>query len=204
MTTINKLLVKRALQLLASEGQRGVIPVLILVIISAITTYLMVGSVFPFLAVIADPPLIMEHETLSFLFDAGKFSSDFDFVVVLGVASFAVIVFSNVISLLQVWITNRFTQLVAHRLSVRLLSHYMCQPYEFFIQRHSGDMATNILFEAERAVRDCICPLMMPMRRRAKSISTFMSRLIRMNSGSETIANGAAYYKRTTKAIVRS
>jgi ABC-type multidrug transport system fused ATPase/permease subunit len=53
----------------------------------------------------------------------------------------------------------RYTQMRVHSISRRLLAHYLAQPYEFFLGRHSGDMSTNILAEAQQVVGQFLRPL---------------------------------------------
>lgn len=46
-----------------------------------------------------------------------------------------------------------------HSISRRLLAHYLAQPFYFFLGRHSGDMSTNILAEAQQVVAQFLRPL---------------------------------------------
>jgi len=47
---------------------------------------------------------------------------------------------------------NRFISMRRHGLGERLLETYLRQPYAFFLDRHSGDLAKSILSEVDQVV----------------------------------------------------
>lgn len=157
----DKSVFRKAWELLDARERRNALIVLVIMIVSAFAAAGMVGSIFPFLSVLSDPDLIQRNGFLAAAYAWGGFTSDFDFVVVLGICSIGVIVVSSAMLLVNTWAVTRFTQMRMHTISHRLLAHYLAQPYEFFLSRHSGDMSTNILSEAERVVSDFVYPAMM-------------------------------------------
>lgn len=140
--------------------RRNALIVLVIMGLSALATASMVGSIFPFLSVLSDPNLIDQNQFFNWAYVAGGFERDFDFVLALGFGAIIVVLLSTMMLLVNTWAVTRFTQMRMHSISQRLLSHYLSQPYEFFLSRHSGQMSTNILSEAERLVRDFIYPSM--------------------------------------------
>ena len=52
----------------------------------------------------------------------------------------------------------RYTSMRAHTLSHRLLAAYLRQPYEFFLDHHSGAMSTQILSEVQIVVGQFFSP----------------------------------------------
>jgi len=151
----------KAWEILDRSERRNAVVVLGVMIVSAFATAGMVGSIFPFLSVLSDPSLIDSNRALAWAYEVGGFANAFDFVVALGIASIVVIFVSSLLLLVNTLAITRFTQMRIHTISQRLLSHYLAQPYEFFLSRHSGDMSTNILSEAERAVAQFIYPAML-------------------------------------------
>ena len=150
---------RKAWDLLDARERWNAIRVLGVMMIGALASAAMVGSVFPFLAVLANPDLIRNSGNLRFLYDVGGFTSDYSFLVALGVASMVVILISNAILVVQAWAVARFSELRVHSISVRLLRHYLSQPYAFFLGRHSGDMSTNILAEVGQVVHQVLAPI---------------------------------------------
>lgn len=151
----------KAWEILDRRERRNGVIVLGVMVLSAFATAGMVGSIFPFLSVMSDPGLITGNHALAWAYESGGFATEFDFVVALGVAAIAVILVSSLLLLISTWAITRFTQMLMHTISQRLLGHYLAQPYEYFLSRHSGDMSSNILSESERVVSTFIYPAMM-------------------------------------------
>lgn len=129
-----------------------------IVTLAALSSAAMVGSVLPFLSVLADPERIRSTPALGWAYDVGGFSSDYDFLVALGLASLAVIILSNLMQMVRTWAVARFTLMRIYTLSHRLLAAYLRQPYEYFLDHHSGEMSTQILSESQEAVNQFFRP----------------------------------------------
>lgn len=132
--------------------------VLTVVVLSAATSAMMVSSIMPFLAAVANPSRIHEVPVFAWLYRAGRFNSDYGFIVALGLAALIVIVLANVIHVLRVYLVVKFSTMRMHSLSTRLLSVYMRQPYEFFLNKHSGELGTQILAETQQIVQNFYRP----------------------------------------------
>lgn len=143
---------KKGWSLLEKQERRTAWLTLFVVIFAALSSAVMVGSVMPFLAVLAEPDTIDNVAILSWLNQVLGFNSDFDFIVALGVASFSVIIFTTLIQVSKNYIVARFTMMRMHSISRRLLDIYLSQPYSFYLGRHSGDLSTRVLAESEKVV----------------------------------------------------
>ena len=99
---------KKAWALLDARERRNAWIVLAIVVVAALSSAAMVGSIMPFLSVLADPDRIREVPALAWAYQAGSFGSDFGFLIALGLASLAVIVAANLIQILRTWAVARF------------------------------------------------------------------------------------------------
>jgi ATP-binding cassette, subfamily B, bacterial PglK len=162
---------KKAWALLDRRERRNAWIVLAVVIVGALSSAVMIGSVIPFLSVLAEPARIHEVSALAWAYEAGGFTSDYGFLVGLGLASLAVILGANVMQLARTWVVLRYTTMRMHTLSYRLLAAYLRQPYEFFLDHHSGSMSTQILSEAEQVVGQFLTPA-------ANAIASFLTVLV--------------------------
>lgn len=151
--------ISKAWTLLQPQERRNAFMVLGVMIVGAFASAVMVASVFPFLSVLGDPGLIQKNDVLASTFNIGGFTSEYEFIVALGLGAVAVIVAANLVLIFQTWVVARYTQMRVHSISRRLLARYLAQPYDFFLGRHSGDMSTNILSEAQLVVKQFIRPL---------------------------------------------
>ena len=155
---IDRQTLRRAWGLLSRGERVEALGVLILTAMSALASAVMVGAVFPFLSVLADPSLIRDQPALAWAYGFGGFTSDYGFLTFLGVAAIAVVVLANLLMFLNLWNTTRFSTKCTYSVSKRLIAHYLAQPYEYYLDRHSGDMTSNILTEAQQAVTQFIQP----------------------------------------------
>jgi ABC-type bacteriocin/lantibiotic exporter with double-glycine peptidase domain len=149
---------KKAWTLLDERERRNAWIVLGIVIVAALSSAVMVGSIMPFLSVLAEPERIRTVPPLAWLHEAGGFTSDYQFLVALGFASFVVIVLSNLLQIIRTWAVARFALMRIYTLSHRLLGVYLRQPYEYFLDHHSGEMSTQILSESQEAVTQFFRP----------------------------------------------
>jgi len=148
----------KAWSLLDGRERRNARIILGVIILSALASAAMVGSVMPFLAVLADPSRIASTPTLAWAYEILGFTSVYGFLVGLGLASFAVIVLSSLIQIAKTWAVSRFAMMRIHSISHRLLASYLGQPYAFFLNRHSGEMGPRILTESEQVVHRFLRP----------------------------------------------
>jgi ABC-type multidrug transport system fused ATPase/permease subunit len=149
---------KKAWALLEPREKRQAWLVLGVIIIGALSSAVMVGSIMPFLAVLADPSRIENTRVLAWAYSSFGFQSTYGFLVALGLASFAVIVLSSLIQIGKTWAVAHFSTMRMHSISYRLLGVYLAQPYAFFLNRHSGEMGPRILSESSVVVQQFLRP----------------------------------------------
>jgi len=147
-----------AWSLLDRREQRNGLLVLGIIILAALSSAVMVGSILPFLTVLADPGRIHSTPILAYLYERLGFGSDFHFLIALGVASLLVILGGSALQIIRAWTVARFVMMRIHSLSNRLLAGYLDQPYEFFLSRHSGSLSTKVLAESQQVVTQFFKP----------------------------------------------
>ena len=155
---IDKKTWKKAWALLDAQEKRNAWVVLCINIVGALASAVMVGSVMPFLAVLADPSRIETTPALAWAYDALGFETTYGFLVGLGLVSFAVIALSSAIQIARTWAVARFSMMRIHSISHRLLATYLSQPYDFFLNRHSGEMGPRVLAESQQVVVQFLRP----------------------------------------------
>ncbi len=116
------------------------------------------ASIMPFMALVADPGLIHRHNILSGAYFVFGFSSDVSFLYFSGFAVLGILVCNNLFSALSQWLSLRVTALCGHTLSERLFASYLSQPYLFFLQRNTSELANNLFSEVNRLVLGVLFP----------------------------------------------
>jgi ABC-type multidrug transport system fused ATPase/permease subunit len=149
---------KKGWALLDAIEKREALGVLFLVVIAALAAAVMVGSIMPFLSVLGDPSRIADVPALQWSYEVFGFTSTFSFLVALGAGALAVIIVATLLQVLRSYVVSRFAMMRIHSLSYRLLSSYLRQPYEFFLDHHSGEMGTQILSESQQVVMQFFRP----------------------------------------------
>ena len=150
---------RKGTALLTRAERRQALGVLAVIVLTGLLSAGMIGAVFPFLSVLADPGRIEEVPALKRAYDWGGFESDYAFILALGVGAIMVIVVANLGKIVQVWVVNRFALMRMHFLSHRLLGAYLAQPYAYFLDHHSGDLGTQILSETQQVVQMFFRPM---------------------------------------------
>lgn len=150
---------KKIWSVLTPLERRKSLVMIILIILMALMETVGVVSIMPFLSVLARPDFIHENSVLEWLFNRFAFSDDAEFIVVLGVVSIVLVVGSSAFKSITLHLVNRFTYLLRHSISTRLLSSYLCQPYEFFLKYNPNELSSNVLSEVDQLQNGLIKPL---------------------------------------------
>jgi len=111
-----------------------------------------IATILPFLAVVTRPEVVQTNIYLSSLYHLFGFASDKMFILFLGGVVFTVLVGGNTFAALMTWLILRFCFRQGKKISCTLFTKYLSQPYIFYLNRHSSDLAKNILSEVERLV----------------------------------------------------
>lgn len=153
-------IVYRLWKALTRLEKRKFITILILTILMAFLETLGVISIMPFLAVLSSPSIVDNDPKIHYFYQILNSSSYTNFIIKLGVCSMVLISVSAVFKVIHFYGTSRFTSLQRHYLSTRLLSIYLKQDYEFFIQKNSSELAKNILSQIDQLIDNIIQPIM--------------------------------------------
>lgn len=150
----------RLWKILTTLEKKKIIIVLLLTIVMAFLETLGVLSVMPFLAVLSSPNIIENDTRVHYFYEILGSTSYTNFIIKLGLVSIASIFVSSLFKIIHSYGISRFVSLQRHYLSTRLLSIYLKQDYDFFIQKNSSELTKNILSQVDQLVDSIIQPLM--------------------------------------------
>lgn len=150
----------RLWKILTTLEKKKIIIVLLLTIVMAFLETLGVLSVMPFLAVLSSPNIIENDTRVHYFYEILGSTSYTNFIIKLGLVSIANIFVSSLFKVIHSYGISRFVSLQRHYLSTRLLSIYLKQDYDFFIQKNSSELTKNILSQVDQLVDSIIQPLM--------------------------------------------
>lgn len=147
-------------QVLDPRDVRKAAKVLCLVLLMAFAEAVGIASISPFLAVLAEPDVIDTNRYLAAAYRMTGLTSRNEFLFLLGLAALLLLVGSTVLRAIGTWAQLRFTNHQSHVIGLRLLSHYLGQPYSWFLSRHSSDLSVAIIYEVGNVVQNMLLPSM--------------------------------------------
>jgi ABC-type multidrug transport system fused ATPase/permease subunit len=153
-------LIRRVLFLARPYGRNKLALVFFLSLAQGIFQVVGVTSIFPFLAIAADPERIRHSQFgLRFLALLPPMSNR-ELLITAGVIAIVGLLLSNAINLLAEYARTRYANSFAHWLRVRLLRRMASQPYGYFLQRNSGDLLRKVMGDVGNYTSSVLLPLL--------------------------------------------
>jgi ATP-binding cassette subfamily C protein len=153
-------LIRRVLFLARPYGRTKLGLVFLLSLAQAVFQVIGITSIFPFLAIAADPERIRRsHFGMRFL-ELFPPMENRQLLLVAGVIAIVALLASNVVNLVAEYARTRYAQNFGHWLRVRLLRRMASQPYTYFLQRNSGDLLKKVLGDVMNYTSGVLLPLL--------------------------------------------
>jgi len=136
--------------------------VFVMILLSASIDMLGVASIMPFMAVLANPEVIETNAWLNTAFEASRvfgISNSKQFIFMLGVLVFVMLIVSLAVKALTLFVQTRFVFMREYSIGCRLAEGYLNQPYSWFLTRNSADLGKNILSEVAQFISYAMGPI---------------------------------------------
>lgn len=142
----------KIIDLFSPREKRNLALVFLGAVFMAIIEVIGIGSIMPFMAVASQPSMVESNEYLSWAYELLGFENTTSFLVFLGIAMIAFLLFSNFVTALMHYVKIRFTSMRRHSLSTTLMKSYLGQPYPYFLNKDSHGFIKNINSEIEHVI----------------------------------------------------
>jgi len=153
-------LIRRVLFLAWPYGRKKLALVFFLSLAQGIFQVIGVTSIFPFLAIAADPERIRNSQFgLRFLALLPPMGNR-ELLLATGVIAIAGLLLSNGVNLFGEYARTRYANNFGHWLRVRLLRRMASQPYGYFLQRNSGDLLRKVMGDVMGYTTGVLMPLL--------------------------------------------
>ena len=155
------------------EIRRGTL-LFFMILIMALLDTIGVASVFPFMAVLADPGIIQTNILLNKFFLISKVfgvESELQFIFFLGIFLFLMLISSLAFKSVTIYAQLRFIQMREYTIGKRLLEGYLGQSYSWFLSKNSADIGKTILSETTIVIQQGLNPLILLIANSTVSIS---------------------------------
>jgi ABC-type multidrug transport system fused ATPase/permease subunit len=146
---------KKLLLLLDNRERKIAFLLLIMIIMMALADMIGVASILPFISVLTNPELIETNSILNGFF---KISNNFgvqsyqQFFFILGAFVFITLILSLALKAFVIFFQVRFIQMREYSVGKRLVEGYLCQPYSWFLSRHSAELGKTVLSEVQQLI----------------------------------------------------
>ena len=149
---------KKILYLLPSGDKYKLLALFVLMLLAAALEVAGIGMIPAFVAIVANPEKVMQHDTVKAILDYLGITSSRNLLIYGGLALIAVFVFKNAYISFYYYIETRYTYSRFYRISYRLMSSYMQAPYTFHLQRNTADLLRNTNIEVRLLITNVIKP----------------------------------------------
>ena len=149
---------QKALRMLTPREKKTGLLVLGLIILKGIGDVISVATVMPFLSLLGTPDLVNSNPVANYFYTLFGFESIDGFIIMVGVAIVLVLIAISILRSVTAYALNRWIFTREYTISRRILSNYISQPYEFFLDRHTDELKTYILNESRRVVAEAYRP----------------------------------------------
>jgi ATP-binding cassette, subfamily B, bacterial PglK len=146
----------RLWRLLDRGDRRRVLLILPMLLITALIEIVGVAAVIPFLALLADPASVHTLPVVGTIFAASGVEDPVVLLRWTGVTLAFVLLIANGLVIATNWWLLRFSWSVNHRMSARLLRHYLSQPYAFTLTRNTAALANKVIVEVREMMENSI------------------------------------------------
>jgi ATP-binding cassette, subfamily B, bacterial PglK len=136
--------------MLTAPQKRRVLAAQVISFAMAVSTVIGIAAIAPFFAVLGDPHLIDRIEPLHWLYAHARFTSQRDFVMLLGFAFVGVVLAANLINVLGSLAMNRLALRIGTELQTSLFAEYLSRPYRFHAGTNSTTLFNNVVHEPPR------------------------------------------------------
>jgi len=149
---------QKAISMLTPREKKTGLWVLGLIVIKGIGDVISVATVMPFLSLLGTPELVNTNPIANYFYALFGFESIDSFVFMVGIAIVVILVSISALRSLTAYALNRWIFMREYTLSRRILTNYISQPYEFFLDHHTDNLKTYILNESRRVVAEAYKP----------------------------------------------
>jgi ATP-binding cassette, subfamily B, bacterial PglK len=153
-------LIRRVLFLALPYGRAKLLFIFSLSLAQAVFQVIGITSIFPFLAIAADPDRIRRSHFGTRFLSLFPSMDNRQLLLVAGIIAVTGLLASNAVNLVAEYARTRYTQSFGHWLRVRLLRQIVSQPYAYFLQRNSADLLKKVMGDVTNYTSGVLLPLL--------------------------------------------
>ncbi|MAM88786.1 ABC transporter ATP-binding protein [Allohahella sp. A8] len=123
--------IKTILSVLDSKMQRNCIALQFVFLVAAFFEVIGIASIGPFIAILSNPDIIRSNDILSAIYVQLGFESDLQFIMAAALGSLIMILLSNAVAAITMWLTFRFSVALGSSLQQKIYRNFLHKDYLF-------------------------------------------------------------------------
>lgn len=124
----------------------------------AVAEIMGISAVLMLLNVLSEPEILQSNARLASIYDWFGFADTFSFQIWLAVGVLVVVMAGLAVKAFGTYALIRFSTMRGYTVSTRLLTAYLSQPYPWFLNHNSAELANNLLTQVDGLVARVIQP----------------------------------------------
>ena len=148
------------LNLLSSAQRKKFFLLQVLLIFMAFFEVIGIASIIPFMTLVGDMSVLQQDSVFAKLYHISGFTSEIDFVFLLGVGVLFILFFASIVSMFSIWKLSMFAFEAGAEISNKLYHYYLSQNWLFHTSVTSAEMSKKITIETGRITGGVLLPFM--------------------------------------------
>jgi ABC-type multidrug transport system fused ATPase/permease subunit len=146
--------------LLSKDEKQNSIFLIFVILLSAVLDVLGIASILPLVAILSNPNLIESNILINKIYLFLNINDPLIFKFYAGGAFFIFFILSMVVKALAIYFQLSFSLMCEYTMGKRLLQNYLNQPYAWFLNHHSSNLAKNVLSTVSQIINQGLLPLL--------------------------------------------
>lgn len=144
--------------LLGEKNKKNILILFCLALITAVFETAGIMSIFPLISLITQPEIIQQNKVTRYLFEFANPQSVQWFLMYLSIALAVVMALSLLFKVIYYHYQYKFSLMIERDIGTQLMRGYLKKSYLWHINKHSGELAKNILSQTSIVVAEVIIP----------------------------------------------
>ncbi|WP_152206753.1 ABC transporter ATP-binding protein [Marinobacter changyiensis] len=153
--------IKNILAVLDGQTKRKYIGLQFVFFIAAFFQVIGIASIGPFISILSNPDIIHTNEILSYIYEAIGFTNDLQFIMATAAGSLILILLSNSVAGITIWLSYKFSVLLGSRLQQVVYRNFLLKDYLFHKTENYNKKISVVAHQIPRFVYMLVQPFLL-------------------------------------------
>ncbi len=140
---------KELILVLTASERKNFMKLVFLMLTCSLFEFISIGSLFPYIKIISDPDIIHRSRKLIFIYKTLHFSTDYNFIIFLGILIMGLMLFKAGIGMLNNYKQVKFATAIKKRISTTLYTVYITMPISDISKENTMFYSKYLLYDVE-------------------------------------------------------